>query len=74
MVSFADPITRDELSRLAEGAEEQSSLNEFVNSLDYSLHEKTVILDSLSGLPNLSENPETLASKSPDLFSNDWWN
>ena len=73
MVTFADPVTRDELSKLTEGAPERASIDEFVNSLDFSFHEKDVIIDSLAGLPDLSTDPDLLPRRAPDLFSMDWW-
>ena len=73
MVAFADPITRDELSRLAEGADEQSSLDEFIKSLDFSWNEKEVINDSLAILPGFGTSPKALPKNAPDLFSANWW-
>ena len=73
MVTFADPITREELSRIVEGANEQSSLDEFINSLEFSFHEKDVVIDSLAALPDLGTSPKALPKNAPDLFRDGWW-
>jgi hypothetical protein len=73
MVTFADPITREELSRIVEGADEQSSLDEFINSLEFSFHEKDVVINSLAVLPDLGTSPKALPKNAPDLFRNGWW-
>ena len=73
MVTFADSITREELSRIAEGAGDISSLDEFIRSLDFSTQETNAVIASLAELPDVSTSSKALPKNAPDLFRNGWW-
>ena len=73
MVTIADSITQDELSSLVEAASGQASLEEFIESLDFSWDEKEVIVGSMSALPALDTNPKAMPKNAPDMFRMGWW-
>ncbi len=73
MVTLAEPITRDELSRLVEDGKEPATLDVFVRSLDFSIHEQDVIIDSFAALPDLSTGDGQWPSKAPDMFDSAYW-
>ncbi len=73
MVTIADSVTRDELSTLVETTTGQASLEEFIESLDFSWDEKEVIINSIGALPALDTSPKAMPKNAPDMFRMNWW-
>ena len=76
MVTIADSVTRDELSNLVEatpGQASQASLEEFIESLDFSWDEKEVIIASIAALPAPDTSPKAMPKNAPDMFRMNWW-
>lgn len=73
MVTIADSVTRDELSTLVEATTGQASLEEFIESLDFSWDEKEVIIDSIGALPAMDTSPRAMPKNAPDMFQMNWW-
>ena len=70
---LADRRKLDELSRIVENIELDSSLEEFIQSLSLPSEEESAVRDSLKQLPPADVQPSALPKAAPNLIRMAWW-